>query len=90
MDCICGKRLAPVLKDIIPVLESHNEIRLEPKTREPLLKISLATIDRLPVSERKKMTWLAKSSTKPGALLKSQIPIKTFSLLGLLCPALAT
>src|SRR5208337_908872 len=27
MDCICGKRLAPMLKTIIPVLEKHHEIQ---------------------------------------------------------------
>jgi hypothetical protein len=79
MDCICGKRLAPVLRDIIPLLEKHNEIRLEKETRLKLLSISAATIDRLLKHERKKHTLKGRSRTKPGTLLKHQIPIRTFA-----------
>jgi hypothetical protein len=79
MDCICGKRLAPMLKDIIPVLEKHNEIQLDEETKSKLLSISSATIDRLLKSERKKHTIKGRSHTKPGTLLKSQIPIRTFA-----------
>src|SRR5262245_17767000 len=28
MDCICGKRLQPILGEIIPILEKHHEIKL--------------------------------------------------------------
>lgn len=30
MGCICGKRLVPMLKEVIPVLKKHNEITFEP------------------------------------------------------------
>jgi len=33
MDCICGKRLAPVLKEIIVKLERYKEIKLDRTTR---------------------------------------------------------
>jgi len=79
MDCICGKRLAPMLKDIIPALEKHNEIQLKEETRQKLLSISAATIDRLLKAERKKHTIKGRSHTKPGTLLKHQIPIRTFA-----------
>lgn len=79
MDCICGKRLAPYLEDIIPVLEKHNEIVLDYETREKLLQISAATTDRLLSAERKKLQIKGRSGTKPGTLLKNQIPIRTFS-----------
>lgn len=79
MDCICGKRLAPMLKEVINRLELHQEFSVDDKTRELLLKISPSTIDRLMASERKSLNALAKARTKPGTLLKSQIPIKTFS-----------
>jgi hypothetical protein len=55
MDLICGKRLAPALKEVIPVLEREGEIRLDSKTRTKLLSISPATIDRLLAPERKRM-----------------------------------
>ena len=79
MDCICGKRLAPMLKDIIPVLEKHRELHLDDNTRTKLLSISAATIDRLLKPERKKHTLKGRSHTKPGTLLKHQIPIRTFA-----------
>lgn len=79
MDRICGKRLAPMLKDIIPVLEKHREIQLSAGTLTKLLNISAATIDRLLRPERKKHTLKGRSHTKPGTLLKHQIPIRTFA-----------
>jgi hypothetical protein len=79
MDCICGKRLAPMLGELIGVLERFGEIELESEVKEKLLNVSPATIDRLLVEERKKQTLRARSKTKPGTLLKHHIPIRTFS-----------
>ncbi len=79
MDCICGKRLAPVLKEIVPRLERYREISIEVETRKKLLRISPATIDRLLAKERRKQTIKGRSNTKPGTLLRNQIPIRTFS-----------
>lgn len=47
MDCICGKRLASMLKEVIEVLERHKEIEFESDVREKLLKVSPATIDKV-------------------------------------------
>jgi hypothetical protein len=79
MDCICGKRLAPMLPDLIPILQKHHEITLDAATTAKLLAISSATIDRLLKPERKKYQLKGRSHTKPGTLLKHQIPIRTFS-----------
>jgi len=79
MDYICGKRLAPALKELIFKLEQYQEIQIDRETKEKLLKISPATIDRLLAGERKKQQIKGRSNTKPGTLLKNQIPIKTFS-----------
>jgi len=79
MDCICGKRLAPMLAEVITRLELHQEFSVDDSTRELLLKVSPATIDRLLASDRKSLNGMAKARTRPGTLLKSQIPIKTFS-----------
>ena len=79
MDCICGKRLQPVLGEIIPILEKHREIKLSAETRTKLLTISSATIDRLLAEEKKELSPGSRSHTKPGTLLKSQIPIRTFA-----------
>jgi hypothetical protein len=79
MDQICGKRLAPMMEEVVTRLEAFGELKLLPSTREKLLSISASTIDRLLASERKKLSFSSKSKTKPGTLLKNQIPIRTFS-----------
>ena len=79
MDFICGKRLAPILKELISALERHKEIKPDSGIRRKLLKISPATIDRLLAGERRKHNLKGRSNTKPGTLLKNQIPIRTFS-----------
>ncbi len=79
LDCLCGKRLAPALKEVVPVLEKYGEIKLTALARRKLLSISPAAIDRLLASERKKLILKGRSGTKPGTLLKHQIPIRTFS-----------
>jgi len=79
LDCICGKRLAPYLPEIIPVLEKWGELELDPEVRQKLLEISAATIDRLLAPVKREYQLKARSNTKPGTLLKHQIPIRTFS-----------
>lgn len=86
MDYICGKRLRPVLGEVVERLERFEEIRCEPEVRKKLSEISAATIDRLLRAERKKYELKGRSQTKPGTLLKHQIPIRTFSDWDEACP----
>lgn len=79
LDCLCGKRLAPALQEVIPVLERYQELKVEPEVRHKLLRISPATIDRLLAKERARLTLKGRAGTKPGTLLKHQIPIRTFA-----------
>ena len=79
MDCICGKRLAPALREVVRRLERFHEIRLSEDVRQKLLRISPASIDRLLAKERKRHQIKDRGNTKPGTLLKNQIPIRTFS-----------
>ncbi len=79
LDCICGKRLRVAIGEIIPVLRRNFEIQLSTDDELKLQKMSAATIDRLLASERKKFNLKGRSRTKPGTLLKHQIPIRTFS-----------
>lgn len=79
MDCICGKRLAPCLPEIVPCLVRHRELKVSKTTAAKLVKMSAATVDRLLAPERKKQCLKGKSRTKPGTLLKSQIPVRTFA-----------
>lgn len=79
MDYICGKRLQPILSDLLTILERHNEFSCDRETRAKLLRISAASIDRLLKAERRKHELRGRSGTKPGTLLKKQIPIRTFA-----------
>jgi hypothetical protein len=79
MDCICGKRLRPMLEEMLTILQKHKELSVKRETKKKLLRISAATIDRILKPERKKYELKGRSLTKPGTLLKHQIPIRTFS-----------
>ena len=79
MDYICGKRLQAALAEMVVVLERHHELRCDPGTRAKLLRVSAATIDRLLRAERRKYELRGRARTKPGTLLKHQIPIRTFA-----------
>ena len=78
-DGICGKRLAPYLAEIVPTLERLGELTLDDEARRKLIGISPATIDRLLGPVRQRYQLRSRSRTKPGTLLKHQIPIRTFS-----------
>ena len=76
---MCGKRLACAIRINLAVLEKFDELRgLKEPTREKLLRISPATIDRLLAWERKKLRLKGRSHTRPGSLRKSLIPLRTF------------
>jgi hypothetical protein len=79
LDFVCGKRLAAIIPEVVPVLERHHEIALDAATRKKLFSISPATIDRVLAPERRKFALRGRSGTKPGTLLKRQIPIRTFA-----------
>src|SRR5262249_30315952 len=75
----CGKRLKTALPEVIPKLEAWGELKLSPDVRSKLMRISASTIDRLLANERKRLELKSRSGTKPGTLLKKQVPIRTFS-----------
>jgi hypothetical protein len=75
----CGKRLAPFMAHIVEAMERHGELELPPEVRTKLLQMSSATIDRRLAPERSRLKVRGRSGTKPGTLLKAQIPIRTFA-----------
>jgi hypothetical protein len=76
-DRICGKRLKAVLPDLIPSLEQHGHLALDPMVRERLLAASAATIDRLLASVRGTASGRKKrkKATKPS----QQVSVRTFA-----------
>jgi hypothetical protein len=71
--------LVPVLAEYVEALERHGELRLDRETRRALLTISPATVDRLLARARAHARPHGLTTTKPGALLKHAIPVRTFA-----------
>lgn len=76
---ICGKRVAAAMADTLEALERFGELELTDGQRAQLLSMSARTIDRLLAAKRRRLRLRGRSLTKPGTLLRSQIPIRTFA-----------
>ena len=74
-----GKRLAPMLGELVAVLEQFGELVIDEDTTALLVSMSAATIDRRLARERAKHQLKGRRTTKPGSLLKSQIPVRTWA-----------
>jgi len=72
-DYACGRRLVAMLPEWIPAYEQH-ERRLPAEAREKLLEASARTLDRLLEPLRGQAG--RRSLTRPGTLLRQQIPIR--------------
>ena len=74
-----GKRLAPMLGELVPLLRRHGELDLDDATASLLTAMSAATIDRKLVTARSKLLVRGRSHTKPGSMLKSRIAMRTWA-----------
>jgi transposase InsO family protein len=79
LDYPCGQRLAPMIPEMVRVLDKWNELKVPDKIARKLAHIVPSTIDakldRVKTELRRKVL----GTTKPGSLLKNQIPIRTSS-----------
>jgi hypothetical protein len=73
-DYQCGKLLAPLIRGIIAFLVL--EFNLSKELSSLLISLSPATIDRKLKKEKQRYRLKGIRTTKPGSLLKSQIPIR--------------
>lgn len=78
-DYPCGQRLQPMMSEYISVLEKFKELIIPDGVKEKLLRIKSATIDRRLKKFRMLRHKKVLSTTKPGSMLKNNIPIKTSS-----------
>jgi len=78
-DRLCSKRLKPFLPEMVKVLRRHGEQRIDTSLETQLCQLSPSTIDRLLRPYRKLGGHKPPSTTRPGSLLKSAIPIRTFA-----------
>ena len=74
-DRVCGKRLRALLPLLVPALERHGHLVLEPSARIKLLAVSAATIDRL-LANARGLCDRRRIRRAPTALRRS-VPIRT-------------
>jgi hypothetical protein len=67
------------MEPTIDALCRHGELELSEGQRAQLLSLSERTIDRLLAAKRRQLRLKGRAMTKPGSLLKGQIPIRTFA-----------
>ncbi|HEX2647669.1 MAG TPA: DDE-type integrase/transposase/recombinase [Candidatus Dormibacteraeota bacterium] len=74
-DYICAERLQPFLPDLLQLLERHGDLHVNDQVREKLGRISPATIKRLIRRFRGELLGRRLSTTKPGTLLRREVPV---------------
>lgn len=74
-----GQRLVPMIPIYLDALKRHEGWTVTKDEKKLLLAVSFSTVNRLLKHERRRINLKSRSRTKPGSLLKNQIPIRTFS-----------
>lgn len=72
---ICSERLHPFLSDLLPLLERHGQIKVDELTKKLLATASLATVERNLHDLRRGLVSRRMSQTKPGTLLRREVPV---------------
>lgn len=75
----CGERLVPMIPTYLAALKKHEGWRVALGEKKLLCSMSISTANRLLRHERRRINLKSRSRTKPGSLLKNQIPIRTFA-----------
>jgi hypothetical protein len=78
-DHLCGKRLAPFLPELVPILEHHGELAVTPTVHTQICSISAATVDRLLAPARRAAHHRPYTQSRPSASLQALIPIRTWA-----------
>jgi len=78
-DRLCSKRLHPFLPELVMILRRHGDQAMTTDIQARLCRMSPSTIDRLLLPWRRLGGRRPFTTTKPGSLLKSSIPIRTFA-----------
>jgi len=78
-DRLCSKRLHPFLPELFKILRKHGGTTMTADVEAQLCRVSPSTIDRLLHPWRQLGGRRPFTTTRPGSLLKSSIPIRTFA-----------
>lgn len=76
MDYACGRRICAAMGDMLEALIRFDECPFEENIRALLMEISPSTTDRMLKRARDRTKLKGRSTTKPGTLLKKDIPIR--------------
>ena len=78
-DRICSKRLKPLIAVLLPALERHGKLSVDPALRAQLEMISAATIDRM-LSEIR-VTAMGGRRRRAGlsSAIRRSVPVRTFA-----------
>jgi hypothetical protein len=76
MDFACGRRLVAGVDDMLAALQNCGEFDASEEILAKLKTVSAATADRLLARAKKGLILKGKATTKPGTLLKKDIPIR--------------
>jgi hypothetical protein len=76
-DRVCGKRLKPLLRILVPSLERHGHLPLDETIRAKVLAMSAATIDRL--LRGPKAATGTKKLRRVVPEMRRRVPVRTFA-----------
>ena len=77
-DRVCGKRLKALLPVLVPALERHGHLALDPRVREQLMAVSAATIDRRLAPARAVTAGQRRRRRAGGDRVRGRVPVRTF------------
>ena len=75
---IGAKRLRPFVSELLARLEAHGALQVNVEIGKLVRQASAATLERLLARERVSLRRQPRSLTKPGTLLRTRIPVRTF------------
>ena len=77
-DRVCGKRLKALLPILVPALERHGHLCLDPGVRERLMAVSAATIDRRLAPARAVTAGQRRRRRSRLDGVRGSVPVRTF------------
>ncbi len=77
-DRVCGKRLKALLPILVPALERHGHLTLDPRVREQLMAVSAATIDRRLAPSRAVTAGQRRRRRSRLDGVRGSVPVRTF------------
>ncbi len=78
-DRVCSKRLKPLIAVLLPALERHGKVAVEPAVRAQLEAISPATMDRLVSDVAFQRRVAGGRRARSGSAVRRSVPVRTFA-----------